>query len=278
MLDQIQNAAAVLAQYTTTARFNSRHCSFLAQQLAAVAPADLTAEQREALALVLKRGDEVDEVRKVRQRLAPPALRAPRNTMVTAWASLSGVLSALASVPAKVAPTGEEAAKLSSVLFPEGVVFTTYDAGALWAASRVLLQRIEEEGLRARLDAIVHPSVMQSIERAYAELAAAVGLDGNVTKLPPKRALLEATTRFSLAVAAYARALALKIDETNVDAITRFRDALAPIDPLRVSGRAGSVEEEEEEDEGDVEEPTPDPNAPFVPASDDPIDNPFITP
>jgi hypothetical protein len=108
-------------------------------------------------------------------------------------------------------------------------------------------------------------------------LAAAVGLDGNVTKLPPKRALLEATTRFSLAVAAYARALALKIDETDVDAITRFRDALAPIDPLRVSGRAGSVEEEDD-DEGDVEEPTPDPNGPFVPASDDPIDNPFITP
>ena len=256
---------------------NSRHCSFLARQLEAVAPADLTPEQREALVLLLTRGNEVDEVRKAQQRLAPPALRGPRNTMVTAWASLSGVLSALASVPAKVAPTGEEATKLSSVLFPEGVVFTTYDAGALWAASRVL-ERIEEEGLRARLDAIVHPSVMQSIERAYAELAAAVGLDGNVTKLPPKRALLEATTRFSLAVAAYARALALKIDETDVDAITRFRDALAPIDPLRVSGRAGSVEEEGDEDEGDVEEPTPDPNAPFVPASDDPIDNPFITP
>ena len=51
-----------------------------------------------------------------------------------------------------------------------------------------------------------------------------------------------------LAVAAYARALALKIDETDVDAIARFRDALAPIDPLRVSGRAGSIEEEAEDD------------------------------
>ena len=277
MLDQIQNAAAVLAQYTTTARFNSRHCSFLARQLQAVAPADLTPDQREALALVLARGNEVDEVRKARQRLAPPALRGPRNAMVSAWGSLSSVLAALASVPAKVAPTGDEATKLSSVLFPEGVVFTTYDAGALWAASRVLLERIDEEALRARIDAIVHPSVMQAIERAFEELGAAVGLDGNVTKLPPKRALQEATTRFSLAVAAYARALALKIDETDVEAITRFRDALAPMDPLRVAGRAGSSEEEDEE-EGDVEEPTPDPDAPYVPASDDPIDNPFITP
>lgn len=63
---------------------NSRHCSFLARQLEAVAPADLTAEQREALTLVLTQGNEVDEVRKARQRLAPPALRGPRNTMVTA--------------------------------------------------------------------------------------------------------------------------------------------------------------------------------------------------
>ena len=95
---------------------------------------------------------------------------------------------------------------------------------------------------------------------------------------PNAQALQEATTRFSLAVAAYARALALKIDETDVDAITRFRDALTPMDPLRVTGRAGSVEEEEDGDEGDVEEPTPDPDPPYVPASDDPIDNPFITP
>ena len=101
--------------------------------------------------------------------------------------------SALTNVPARVGTTGEEAAKLSNVLFPEGVVFTTYDAGALWAASRVLLERIDEEGLRARLDAIVHPSVMQAIERAFEDLGAAVGLDGHVTKLPPKRALLEAT-------------------------------------------------------------------------------------
>ncbi|MCB9620859.1 MAG: hypothetical protein H6724_15580 [Sandaracinus sp.] len=276
MLDQIQNAAAVLAQYTATARFNSRHCSFLARQLQAVAPADLTAEQREALALVLTRGNDVDEVRKARQRLAPPALRAPRNAMVTAWSSLSGVLSALTNVPAKVGTTGEEAAKLSNVLFPEGVVFTTYDAGALWAASRVLLERIDEEGLRARLDAIVHPSVMQAAERAFEELGAAVGVAGAPTKLPAKRALLEATTRFSLAVAAYARALALKIDETDPDAIARFRDTLTPIDPLRVTGRAGTVDEGDDEDDSDPAAPTEDPNAPYVPASDDPIDNPFI--
>ena len=76
MLDQIQTQPRFSrSTRRPLARFNSRHCSFLARQLQAVAPTDLTPDQREALALVLARGNEVDAVRKARQRLAHPELR-----------------------------------------------------------------------------------------------------------------------------------------------------------------------------------------------------------
>ena len=44
---------------------------------------------------------------------------------------------------------------------------------------------------------------------------------------------------------------------------------------MRAIGKPGVSEELDEDDE--PTEPTPDPDAPYVPASDDPIDNPFIT-
>jgi hypothetical protein len=70
------------------------------------------------------------------------------------------------------------------------------------------------------------------------------------------------------------------VDEAEPEDLERFRAALAAVDTYKVVGRAGarlSDEELEGRDEGHVEPWTPDPDAPYVPASDDPIDNPFVT-
>jgi hypothetical protein len=251
MFDQMQSVAAMIASYTNPARFSSRHCMLVARQLQSAAPKPLTPDQTEALALVLKRATEVDEVRMERQRVAPPSLRAPRFAMVSAWSSLRSALLALGAIPVDVSAEGPEAAALATKLFPNGIDFSTHDAGALWTVSRMLLVRIQDEGLRERIDALVSPRLLRFVEKAFAELGLAVGADGELPRLPARRALLEANTRFAFAVAAYGRALSVRLDETDPDALARFQSALAPIDAFRIVGRAAELADDDELEDGE---------------------------
>jgi hypothetical protein len=280
MFEQIQAAATTIAAYTTPTRFNSRHCMLVARHLASDAPSSMTEVQQRALALIQDRARAVDEVRKERQRVSAPALRGPRTSMVGAWTSLHGALVAVAAVPREVSPLSVEAAALVSTLFPEGVGLAAVDAAGVWTFSRVLLERIEEEGLRPRLAKVVTPVLLEAVDSAFAALSVAVGAEGDRVRLPARRALFEATAAFSYAVAAYARTLAIGVDETESEDLERFRAALASVDTYKIVGRSRtglSDEDLEERDERDVEPETPDPDAPYVPASDDPIDNPFVT-
>lgn len=246
MFDQMQSVAAMIASYTNPARFSSRHCMLLARQLQSAAPKPLTADQADALALVLQRATEVDEVRMERQRVAPPSLRAPRFAMVSAWSSLRSALLALGAIPPDVSVEGSDAAALATKLFPNGIDFSTHDAGALWTVSRMLLQRIQEEGLRERIDALVSPRQLRFVEKAFADLGLAVGADGERPRLPGRRALLQANTRFAFVVAAYGRALSVRLDETDPDALARFQSALEPVDTFRITGRAAERTEDDE--------------------------------
>ena len=286
MFEQMHAVATTLAAYMSPVRFNSRHCALVARLLAADAPAELTADQRSALDRVLARADAVDEVRKERQRVSAPALREPRNAMITAWSSLYGALQAVAAVPRSLSPAPAEAAALATTLFPNGIGLASVDAAGLWGLSRMLLERMAEEGLRPRLAAIVNPVNLLAVDAAFAALGVAVGAEGPLVRLPAKRALFEATAAFSYAVASYARTLAIGVDEAEPEDLARFRASLAAVDTFKVVGRAtGGFSETDEERDGERDdrdlEPatpsTPDPDAPFVPASDDPIDNPFIT-
>jgi hypothetical protein len=280
MFDQMHAAATTLAAYMSPVRFSSRHCALVARLLAAHAPSGLTDDQKRALDRVLARADAVDAVRKERQRVSAPALREPRNAMITAWSALYGALQAVAAVPRELSPAPAEAEALAWTLFPNGIGLASVDAAGLWSLSRMLLERIEEEGLRPRLAAIVNPVNLLAVEAAFATLGIAVGAEGPLVRLPAKRALFEATAAFSYAVAAYARTLAIGVDETEPEDLERFRAALASVDTYKIVGRsrAGLSEEDlEERDERDSEPETPDPDAPYVPASDDPIDNPFVT-
>jgi hypothetical protein len=273
MFAQTQNAAMLIASYTSNARFNSRHATPLAIQLQGAAPVGMTEAQRTALGLVVRRADEVDEVRKARLRMSPPALRGPRNALASAWTALHGALLAVASVPAELGPEGPEAGQLAASLFPEGTMFAQADAAAVWSHSKVLSERIEEEGLRARISTLVSPKLLAAVQRAHAQLGAAMGLDGSASAMPSSRALADATARFSYAVAGYARALSVGLDESDVAAMERFAGALAPIDALRISGRA----EEEGGDDVTTEVSPATPTGAPTPGAGDPVPPPFVS-
>ena len=275
-----QDVSATIAAYSNSARFRASHCTPLALQLARVAPASLTADQRKALDLIQTRASEVETIRKVRQRVSGPSLQRPRNAMTSAWTALATSLNALATTPPELGPEGPNAAALASTLFPEGTSFGLQDASAVWSHSKMLLDRIAEEGHRATLEGLVRPVLLMAIEKAHAQLGEAIGVSGDVVELPARRGLAEALARFNFAVSAYARALSIGIDETTDEAFQAFKTALAPIDGFRIARTAGGseIDELDEEDDDEPTEPSvPDPNAPYVPASDDPIDNPFIT-
>ena len=75
-------------------------------------------------------------------------------------------------------------------------------------------------------------------DAAFAALGVAVGAEGPLVRLPAKRALFEATAAFSFAVAAYARTLAIGVDEAVPEEPERFRAALASVDTYKIVGRS----------------------------------------
>lgn len=254
----VQNAVALVSSYVTPSRFHSRHCSTLAEQLEAVAPADLTADQRAALAQIIDLGNQVDDISKARQRVSPAAVRAPRTATCVAWGSLRDSLVALAACPPDLGPEGPAAAELVATLFPDGIPFTLADASAVRSGSKVLLERIEEEALGARIDALVSPQLRRQIVRAHAQLSVALGIESRASApmATSTRSLPDATARFAFAVSAYARALSIGVQPDDEVALARFAAALAPIDPLRVTGKADDDEAE------DAPVPVPIPNDP----------------
>jgi hypothetical protein len=259
---RFQNAVALIASYTNTARGHSRHASPLAAQLRAAAPRDLTVDQRHALEQIVAASEAVDDIAKLRQRTSPPAVRGPRNSVVTGWTSMFQALTALSSCAPEVGSTGAEAARLLETLFPEGVTFSLDDAPAVWSSSRVILSRIEDEGLAARIDALLHPAMRASVVHAHAQLGAAIGVDGRAASFPSTHSLAEASSRFAFAVSAYARAMSVRLDPSDATAMDRFANVLSPIDSFRVNGK---VEEEESEEPGVPGPVAPTPGDPTPP-------------
>ena len=259
MFEQIQTSATTIANLVNPTRFNSRHCMIVARHLVSKAPADLTEWQQAALDRVVARAQAVDEVRKGRQRRGTRALREPRNAMVAAWRALYDGLAAVAAVPRERSPLAGEAATLRDSLFPEGLDLTTVDTNGVWTYSRLLFERIEEEALQPRIESVVTPVLLASARGAFVDLGATVGADHGPLDPPAPRALVEATSSFSYAVASYARALSVTVDEGDAAQLTAFRNALGTIDAHRVSRRATpstdeELEAEELEDEALSEE------------------------
>ena len=166
MTTQVQNQAASIALYTSNPRINSRHCMALAMQLQRTAPAGLSGDQSATLALISPAAAEVEQVRKTRSRTAPSAQRVPRLRVITGWTAVKNSIGAMATIPPELGNEGQEAQHLDARLFPDGLSFIHLDAVAVWSQTKELLERLEEEGLTARVNALINPKLLASVTRA----------------------------------------------------------------------------------------------------------------
>jgi|GEM_PF-2765702 len=281
MTIQSIDRAETISAYTNTARFPARHVELLASKLTRAAPADLDTVQRAALAVVMSRASDVGNVRIERARSSPQAVRQPRFDMSGALTALAAGLTAMASLPSSLGGEGAEAKTLLATCFPEGSGFTKQEAAGLWGDTKNLLERIDRDGLAARIDALVSPKLMLAVRGAYEGLGQALGAMGPILESLPRKALIEACSRFSYAVAAYARAMAIGLDDTDEVGFLRFSKALAPIDQYRVMAKP-DADDDLEDDVEDVEDPALDPaldHAPVGPIDVDPTGpgGPFIS-
>jgi len=272
----VTKLAAQISGYTSTCRVASRHVGTLADLLTARAPKDLSATQAKALELVKLRAVEVDQVRRNRLGATSPRIGQQRQELASAWSSLHGALVALANVPADIGAEAGEATAIVGRLFPSGLSFVNGDVMALWGDT-MLLQRIDEEGLQSRIDALVSPSLLRSVRAARGRLASVLGLDGVESELPSGPTLAVVNSYFAFAVMTYARALSADVDLDDDASIQRFFSAVQPLDRLRVDTRPGGKGSPEvEPEEGDFEEEPVVGPVPGLP--DDPEVNPFYHP
>jgi hypothetical protein len=252
---------ADMARYVNPTRVASVDAVALHLLLEQRKPSDLKVEERAALDEVKAASEGVRSVRIARQRSSPAVLKEPRNQTCTAVASLHGALTALSATPFEIGPEGAQAAEVVARVFPDGTGYLRGDAIEIWEGTSTVLQMIDTDGLGARIDALVHPTLLRAVRSSQAKLGRAIGVTGDVASAVPSFALREAMSRFTFAVAQYARVLAGRVRHDDKASLTQFLAALSPLDSVRVLG-------DKEEDEG--LEPTPTPAIP-VNGSPDPV-------
>lgn len=248
MSDLFENGSTLVGTYTNPSRFGSHVCRPLAISLRKTAPADLDARALEALVRVEQRAQDVEDIATARERQAPPAVRGPRIAAGTAWSALNTALGCVALIPSS--PLAEEAQRTQSTLFPDGVSFVQLEAHAAWAVGDRLLSRIDSEGHAPVITRLVHAALLENVREAHAALGIATGLAAGVAIAPSGRSLAEARSRFAYAVSDYARAVSVGLDVGDREAVTRFANAMAPIDTYRITRST-------DDDEDDTDTPTP---------------------
>lgn len=245
---EINKQQTDMGKYMAAKRIASIDAVTLYVQLEQRRYADIKVDERAALDEVKASSEEVRGVRVARHRASPASLREPRNQTTVAVTSLAAGLGAVGAVPAELGPEGAEANALIARLFPNGTGYTKGDAGEVWEDTAVLLQVIEAEGLAPRIDALVHPCLLRAVRAAHEKLGRAVGESGEVAAAASPRALRAAMSRFTFAVAQYARVIAGRVRHDDEASLAQFLAAVAPIDAVRVLG--------DHEEDDDVTEPT----------------------
>jgi hypothetical protein len=236
-------------------------------------PADASADEKKAMKLVVDSADAVAGVITERERAGVGRVRPMMLAFINAWSGGSEVLGGLARVDGQL---GADAKAMSEALFSDGVSFVKLDATAAWFEGQRRLDRIDDESLGQKLAALVGEQLVTQMRTTTENLGNAIGVGAEHVELPSGTALAEKVAVFARAVAAYARLLSAKVDESDGDSVDRFRRAMAPLDDYRAS-RKGSTDEEE--DTTDVP-----PVAPVTPATPvmngapvTPVAGPFVT-
>ncbi len=228
------------ADYVRGVRTSAQGAVVLAARLEWAAPSNMNSDEKKALALVVARAGEVKGVLDERDRLGPQRLRPLLNAFANDWSAIYGALSAKARLPSHVGDAGEDAASLVSSLFPDGVSFTQLEAESAWVEGQRRIERITDEKLGKRIEALVGDGFIEAVENSTGELGNALGTGEEKRTIPSSSGLHDSINRFGRAVGAYGRALAFRVDEDDEASVQRFLDAMEPLDIHRAGMRDGS--------------------------------------
>lgn len=235
----------------------------LSQKLVNAAPEDLDESERAALARVVRSAALADEVRSERERLSPAKIRPLVSAIGASFGPMHDALLALSRLAPQYGDRGPRAQRVLTSIFPDGMMLVTLEADAVWSEADRRLGRIDAEGMRAEIDALIGPEHLIAAREATAALGEALGNGTTKRVIPSTTALQRALNAFSRAVANYCRTLSANLDDEDEAKIDRFRRAVGPIDDYRAAHPVGAVEESEDEDPID-DEPT-EPQPPVTP-------------
>lgn len=124
-----------------------------------------------------------------------------------AWGILLDRLVAYAHLPADTYPRTTRASELVDVLSPDGRAWLALAYSAEWAESDRRLKQVDAEGLASDINALAGPEFLAEVRAAHVQYGEALGIthaaepDPEVNLAEPLRALAQAVTRYSFAVA-----------------------------------------------------------------------------
>jgi hypothetical protein len=182
----------------------------------------------------------------------------------TAWAALKMRIDACAFLPIEAHPMAPRAGEISQMLFPKGLEFLTLVMDKEWAESNQLLERIEDEGLAAELDAIAGPAFLAEIRAAQVAYGEALGITKAHEAPAETETLLEPLRELVSAIGDYLLQVVASVDREEAATIRAARAALVPLDRFRegAARRAGSKDGKEEASEPGEDLPEVDPETP----------------
>jgi hypothetical protein len=239
-MTMIHNSPAPISfsNYVEATRFGAAYCLPVAQQLHTAMPPDASSDEKSAMKVVLERAELVKEAITDRERVGPARVRPMLLDFANAWSACAEILGGLARIEGQ---KGDEARVLSDAVFADGVAFVQLDARAAWGEGQRRLDRVADDALAKRLEAVVGKHVAVEMKRSTDALGAAIGV-GAHHEVPNVNVLGERVSSFARGVAAYARVLAARVDEDDVTSVSRFLAAMAPLDAHRASRRGTSEE------------------------------------
>lgn len=254
--------------YSKPTRFGAARGCALGIRLIKAAPAELHERPRAALVVVRDRTVHLQSLLRDRLRVTKSDIGDIDGVLDGAWVGLRMALEALEKLIDRA--VAKEAAEVRKLALPNDTGFVKWAYELQWNESETHLQRIDEDRLDARIDAIVNPEFLIAIRLAHAAYADALGLgEGPVEENAQTVAISGAIGELAIAIAEYGRILSGELDRNDPASVAAFRKAMAPLDAHRAwlaSTRTGATEEElvepDVDDGGDVDPTDPVPPLP----------------
>lgn len=199
----------------------------LVKRLLISAPDDLTVREQKALSRTRDQAVDVQRIMKLRARLMPVNMQVVDRELDGWWGAVYDQVGAWTRVPSH--PNYLEATSLKATLYPKGLSFTNMKFEVQWVESNVRIERIDEESLKSRLEALIHPALLPLLEQAHWAFGEKLGVGETEVEIPDSTELIESMRDLSFLIGNYARVLSAQVDIDDDASIARFKKAVAPL-------------------------------------------------